>query len=245
MTQPPLGGFIYGSTMMDLNSLKSANAERWANASLTRDFGAVARRLVAAKPRYQAVAAQTGVPWFVIAGIHEREASQRWDTQLGQGDPINRVSVHVPIGRGPFSTWEDGAYDALVNCAPHAARWKDWSAGGALTLLELYNGVGYAAKGKPSPYVWCGTDQYDRGKYVRDGVYDPGVVDRQLGCAGLIMTMMKLDPTITFIGLTILPPKTTPVAKKTPTAGPSIANPAKGSIGAFIASIFNAIVKRK
>ena len=71
------------------------------------------------------------------------------------------------------------------------------------------------------------------------------MVDRQLGCAGLIKTMMKLDPAIRFAGVTILPPKTTPVPSKTPTAGPSIANPAKGSIGAFIASIFNAIVKRK
>jgi hypothetical protein len=178
------------------------------------------------------------------SAIHEREASQRWDAQLGQGDPLDRVSVHVPAGRGPFSTWEDGAYDALVYCAPHAARWKDWSAGGALTLLEQYNGIGYAAKGKPSPYVWSGTDQYVCGKYVRDGVYDPSMVDRQLGCAGLIMAMMKLDPTITFTAVTILP-KTTPVPTEKPIPGPSIANPAKGSIGAFIASIVNAIIKRK
>jgi len=231
--------------MTDLNALKAANAMRWANVSLTREFGPVAKRLVAAKPRYQSVAAKTGIPWFAVAVIHEREASQRWDTQLGQGDPLNRVSVHAPAGRGPFATWEDGAHDALVNCAPHASRWKDWSAGGVLTLLEQYNGIGYAAKGKPSPYIWSGTDQYVSGKYVRDGVFDPSVVDRQLGCAGLIMAMMKLDPTITFTGVTIVPPKTTPVPTEKPTASPSITNPAKGSIGAFIASIFNAIFKRK
>jgi hypothetical protein len=150
----------------------------------------------------------------------------------------------VPAGRGPFKSWEDAAVDALVHCAPHAARNQDWSPGGTLTKLEEYNGLGYAARGQPSPYIWSGTDQYVSGKYVRDGVFDPNVVDRQLGCAGLIAAMMKLDPTITFTGVTGLPPKTTVPTEKT-ISGPSIASPAKGSIGAFIASILNAFFERK
>jgi lysozyme family protein len=108
---------------------------------------------------------------------------------LAQGDPWNRQSVHVPKGRGPFNSFEEAAIDALANCAPNAAKNKDWSAGGALTLLERYNGLGYAAKGLPSPYVWAGTDQYTKGKYVADGVFDPNYVDRQLGCAGLLIAM--------------------------------------------------------
>jgi len=44
--------------------------------------------------------------------------------------------VHVPAGRGPFASWEEAAIDALVDCAPHLARNKDWSIGGALTELE-------------------------------------------------------------------------------------------------------------
>lgn len=186
--------------MTDLNALKAANAKRWASAKLTRgpDFTPVAKRLVAAKDRYQAVEKRTGVPWPFIAVTHERESTQNWNKSLAQGDPINRVSTHIPAGRGPFSSWEDAAYDALVNCGPYAARNKDWSIGGLLTLLERYNGLGYAGKGKPSPYVWSGTDQYSSGKYVADGVYDPGEVDKQLGCAGLIIAMMKLDPSIKF-----------------------------------------------
>ena len=223
-------------------TLKTANAKRWANATLTRNFVPIARRLVAptAKIRYQTVSAKTGVPWAVIAVIHERECSQDWTGSLAQGDPWNRVSVHVPAGRGPFGSWEEAAIDALVNCAPRAARNKDWSIGGTLTKLEQYNGLGYAARGRPSPYVWSGTDQYKSGKYVRDGVYDPGVVDSQPGCAGLIMAMMALDPTITFAGARITPP----VSTEKP-APPSITNPAKGSLGAFIASIFNALFRRK
>jgi lysozyme family protein len=175
----------------------------------------------------------------MIAVIHERECSQDWTGSLAQGDPWNRVSVHVPAGRGPFRSWEEAAIDALVNCAPYAARNKDWSIGRTLAMLEQYNGLGYAARGRPSPYIWSGTDQYRSGKYVRDGVYDPNVSDSQPGCAGLLMAMMALDPTITFTGATI-----TPIPAEKP-AAPSIINPAKGSIGAFIADVFNAIFRRK
>jgi len=222
--------------MTNLNSLASVNAARWAKARAIRDVSPIAKRLVSSKLRYQAVAARTGVPWAVIAVIHEREASQDWHSQLGQGDPLDRVSTHVPKGRGPFGTWEDGAVDALVNCAPYAARNKDWSVGGTLAKLEEYNGLGYAARGMPSPYIWSGTDQYRSGKFVRDGVFNPDAVDRQAGCAALLKAMMSIDPTITFACAPVASPKS---------SRPSIANPAKGSLGAFLVSLLAIIVKRK
>jgi len=211
--------------MTDINALKQANAKRWADAKLTRKLGLAAKSLIASKPRYQTVEAKTGVPWWVIAVIHEREASQNWNTQLGQGDPLNKVSVHVPKGRGPFKTWEDGAVDALVNCSPYAAKWKDWSVGGALTLLEMYNGLGYANRGKPSPYIWAGTNQYTSGKYIRDRVYAPNTVDSQPGCAGLLMTMMAIDPSIKFAdsAQTPIPPEITlpPIGSTRPDLAPT------------------------
>lgn len=248
--------------MVDLNALTAANADRWSKAKLTRTTEAnnVALHLFKAKARYQAVEAKTGVPWAVIAVIHERESSQDFNTQLGQGDPLNRVSVHVPAGRGPFSTWEDGAYDALVLCAPFLARRKDWSLSAALTALETYNGVRYAQSNRPSPYVWSGTSIYDPptgpgGKVLVDHgpieeIYPSGprkgqrVVDPQLGCAALLMALMALDPSITFTGAKLTPsaPQSTP---KPAQSTPSVTNPAPGSIGAWIASIFRAIFKRK
>jgi len=161
---------------------------------------AVTRRLIApdAKQQYQAIAATTGVPWFVIAVIHEREASQNFAMNLAQGDPWNQVSVHVPAGRGPFASFAAAAIDALTNCAPYAARWTDWSFGGACTLLEQYNGLGYAYRGLPSPYVWASTNQYTRGKFVADRVFDPNVVDTQLGCAAMLSRMQALDASVTF-----------------------------------------------
>jgi lysozyme family protein len=229
--------------MVDLNALTAANAKRWQNAKLTRKTEAanIALHLYQAKKRYQTVEAKTGVPWFVIAVIHEREASQNFNTQLGQGDPLNRPSVHVPAGRGPFSTWEEGAYDALVLCPPFLARRKDWSLSAALTALETYNGIGYAAKGVPSPYLWAGTDQYRSGKYVKDGPdgYDPNKVDAQMGCAALLMGLMAMDATVTFTGAKLTPAAPVPPVKP---SQPSVTNPSPGSIGAFLAVLFNAVL---
>lgn len=187
---------------MKNDKLIHANTDRWAKAqfksSALKTAYKVAKRLVATKDRYVSLSNKTGVPWFVIAVIHEREASQRWDRSIAQGDPYSKVSTHVPKGRGPFASWEAAGVDALKNCGPYASKWSDWSAGGAMTLLELYNGLGYANKGRPSPYIWSGTNQYISGKYVADGVYDTSVVDPQLGCAVLIKAMAALDDGVSF-----------------------------------------------
>ena len=189
-----------------------------------------------------------------MAGARERECSQDWGGSLAQGDPWNRISVHVPAGRGPFKSWEEAAVDALVNCAPYAGRNKDWHIGATLTKLEEYNGLGYAARRQPSPYIWSGTDQYEKGKYVRDGVYDPNAVDHQLGCAGLLLAMTALDPSIKFDGAASAQPQDHPLPPASPKAqpvpapgskSPSITNPSPGSIGAFVAAILASLFKRR
>jgi len=214
--------------MVDLTSLTRENAERWSKAKLTRgaEFVKPAKTAVANKDRYLEIARRAGMPdiaWVFIAVSHYRESSQDFSKSLAQGDPWNRVSVHVPAGRGPFQSFEDAAVDALVKCSPYAAKLKDWSIGGVLTNLERFNGLGYAAgpaKGKyppmPSPYVWGGTDQQVRGKYIADGVFDPDHMDTQLGVAGLILTMMQLDPSIKFDG----PPPQVQPKPVTPSAQP-------------------------
>jgi lysozyme family protein len=178
-----------------MDNLITLNQHRWdkchVDANKSAQFKSVADRLTTptAMARYKAVEAKTKVPWWFIAVVHEREASQRWDRSLAQGDPWNKKSTHVPAGRGPFASWEDAAYDALVNCPPYAAKNTDWSVGNALTMLEKYNGLGYYRKGLPSPYIWAGTDQYVSGKYVSDGVFSATAVDTQLGVAGLLKFM--------------------------------------------------------
>jgi lysozyme family protein len=185
--------------------LITANQARWDVCHITpsreTEVMKVAKRLVApaAKEQYLAIERATGVKWFNVAVIHEREASQDFNAQLGQGDPLHSVSRHVPKGRGPFKTFFDGAVDALVKCPPYASRWKNWTAGGVLTLDVEYNGIGYEVYHKEaSPYIWGATDQEQWGKYVTDGVWSAHVWDTQLGCAAMLKGMIVLDPSIQF-----------------------------------------------
>jgi lysozyme family protein len=152
------------------------NQSLWSDCQITpsrkSEVMLTAKRLVSdsAKEQYISLQNATGVPWFVIAIIHEREASQNFNDSLAQGDPWNRVSTHVPRGRGPFKSFFDAGVDALVNCAPFVSRWKDWTPGGTLTILELYNGTGYEDyHHEVSPYVWGATNHQQWGKYVSDG----------------------------------------------------------------------------
>jgi lysozyme family protein len=202
--------------MTNLIALKAANTALWKVAKILpsrqAEVHAVVERLCApeAKVRYEAISAVTGVPWFIIAVIHEREASQNFNCQLGQGDPLDRISQHVPRGMGPYFNHptdppgQDAFYrcavDTLENTAPYAARWKDWTVGGALTLLILYNGTGYwDYHHEASPYDWGATDQEQRGKYTGDGRYNALVWDTQIGCAAMLMGMAAIDPSVKFV----------------------------------------------
>lgn len=210
--------------MTNILSLETINAHRWDIMHLKADrvpaFYKTALRLCdpSAKARYQGVTDRLAeikgayaVPWWFVAIVSEREygGPPHWDKQLGQGDALNQKSHNVPAGMGPylplpddktpgFDAWTRCCVDVLLNSSPYAGKWTVWTPGGVLTLFEEYNGLGYAARGVPSAYVWSGSDIYASGKYVRDHVYDPSVVDVQEGCAPILAIMMALDSTIVF-----------------------------------------------
>lgn len=201
--------------MTNIPALKIKYAGLFAKAHILparqAEVAKVAARLVApaAKSRYQVISEATGVPWFVIAVIHEREASQDFSRQLGQGDPLNAPSRHVPRGRGPFfnhpsdppgkDAFYRGAVDALQNCPPYLGKWTDWSAGGACVATLLYNGTGYDDyHHENSPYEAGATDQEQRGKYSADGQFNAGAWDTQIGCIAMFKAMMAIDPSIQF-----------------------------------------------
>lgn len=199
-------------------NLAEKNKQRWDKMKIPSQkgpvFKAVADRLMFHKPRYEAVSKalkEKGyeIPWEFIAVAHNRESNGDFNTYLGNGQSLKKKTTIVPKGRGPFSSWEEGAIDALLNAPPYAAKNKDWSIGGTLTKLEEYNGLGYARMDKPSPYLWAGTDQYVKGKYVADGKYDPNHVDQQLGVAGLLK----------FMGYGSVPAAVVPVASATAGVG--------------------------
>lgn len=222
--------------MTDIRALIAKNQERWDHMKVDparrHKIDERAAVLVAPenKSRFQAVerrvcALNLNMRWWFVAVVAEREygGPPHWDRQLAQGDLLNEVSYNDPAGRGPFlghpsdtpdnDAWVRGALDALIDCPPHAAHWPDWTPGGILTLLEEYNGLGYAARGVPSAYVWSGSNQYVSGKFVADHVYRAGVIDVQEGCAPLIEAMRAKDPTIQFGGSSI----PAPVGPLTPT----------------------------
>src|SRR5215471_7902167 len=64
--------------------------------------------------RYKEVSDKLGIPQVFIATSFEREASSDFRLSPAQGDPGDRVSVHVPRGRGPFPSWTAAAVDAYT-----------------------------------------------------------------------------------------------------------------------------------
>jgi lysozyme family protein len=141
---------------------------------------------------YKMVGDPLGIPWYMIGALHMRESNFNFATYLGNGDPLfNHAghpvqSVHVPERRGPFSTWEAGAEDALTlgkwNVLPDGWHWDIVT---ALIRAEVWNGLAYSRRDMPSPYVWAQTNIQVPGKYVRDHVFDPQAWDSQVGVAAL------------------------------------------------------------
>lgn len=221
-----------------------SNLERWGRAKFTRStpINTWAAKITANRSRYEAVSAKTGVPWDVIGVIHYREATCDFARVLHNGQKIigtGKKTTIVPKGRGPFKSWEEAAIDALMNCSPFLAKHKDWSLGATLDDLEAYNGLGYRKKGLPSPYLWAGTDQYVKGKYVSDGKFDPNHVDMQLGVAPLLMKIRESAKDA---------PKPAPATPQPPKAQPPsapVSVPPKGNdkkAGSVIGIVIAAIV---
>jgi lysozyme family protein len=156
----------------------------------------LARKLIRAKPRYETVASRTGVPWFVVAALHERESGADFSSYLGNGEPLTRRTVLVPRGRGPFTSWEDGAFDALG--LDGLDKVKEWTPARACYEIEKFNGFGYRVKATRSPYLWSFSNHYARGKFVADGLFNARVVDAQCGAIPLVKRITELDATARF-----------------------------------------------
>jgi lysozyme family protein len=148
--------------------------------------------LLANKSRYQALEDPTDVPWYIIAVIHNMEASQSFKKHLHNGDPLTARTVHVPKGRpltgNPPFTFEFSAVDALVS--ERFDRVEDWTLPGSLFQLEAFNGFGSRAKGIHTPYLWSFSNHYTKGKFVADGVFDSNAVSQQCGVAILLRRMV-------------------------------------------------------
>lgn len=190
--------------MVSYESLKSGYERNWANLQIRParlgEANATGRKAINGKATYQQVERLTGVPWYFVALCHYRESNFDFDTYLGNGESLKRVTCLVPKGRGPFASFVDGAVDALR--IQHFVGTQDWCIARTLYRLECFNGLGYHAKGVNSPYLYGGSTLYGpaeakAGKFVADHVFDPSHVDSQLGTAVILHAMMSQDSSIT------------------------------------------------
>lgn len=149
------------------------------------------------KAVYQRIEVATGVTWPHVAVLHRRESDANFDTYLGNGQSLHHVTTIVPKGRGPFQSFYDGALDALR--IDGLSQVHDWRLEKILYYCEIFNGAGYDMRGLPSPYIWGGTNIQKPGKYVRDGVWSSRTWDPQPGCAPLLATIAKHDPSVVFV----------------------------------------------
>lgn len=171
------------------------NAARWQSFEVQKhrmqELRTIVGRIERARPRYEDVSRSTGVPWTVIAGLHNMEASGSFMLHLHEGSSLRFRTRYVPIGRPlppaqpPFS-WEYSAKDALLYDKMHLKNWRD--IGAALTAIEFYNGSGYARHHPetPSPYLWAATTIERPGKYVADGKWSPTARSAQIGVAAIL-----------------------------------------------------------
>lgn len=154
------------------------------------------------KARYEAVAAEAGVPAELIAAIHWRECSGSFNKYLHQGDPLGKAATHVPTNIPIFHDWHEAAVHALTmdDKAAHrdnlglTAQTDDPAT--LATYAEAYNGLGYHNRDTVSPYVYSGTDAYSSGKYVADSQYSSTAVDKQLGVITMMGAIGGMDITL-------------------------------------------------
>ena len=155
----------------------------------------VVQRILQYQNRYASIAAQSTVPWYVIAVIHNMECGLDFTKHLHNGDSLKRRTVNVPagrpkIGQPPF-TFEVSALDALEY--DKLTEWDDWSIGGICYKLEGFNGWGYRARDINSPYLWSYSNLYTSGKYVADNKWSGTAVSSQCGAAVILRRMSELS----------------------------------------------------
>lgn len=164
----------------------------WDTMKIIRDatqLDAMAKKVLPHKDVYKKVAKEIGptFPWQMVAVIHIREAGLgdvgRWQGGIHNGQYWGKKATIEPK-IGPFKSWHECAVYSLKLKGFHNI--TAWPPGMQCAALEPYNGYGYRGMGLRTPYVWASTNHQQRGKYVRDHVFDASVMDTQLGCAAML-----------------------------------------------------------
>ena len=177
--------------MFDRQAIKEEYEHRWQTCevepAMNNSAFYVVSHIQANKPAYEAASALcNGVPWYMIAAVHWREASGDFMRNLVNGQDWREVTSIVPKGLGPWNSWEEAAAQALRPLEPFEV-----SIGSVFFALEAHNGFGMRLyhPDVPSPYIYSGTQFYTKGKYASDGKFDPDLIDKQLGCMAILKAL--------------------------------------------------------
>lgn len=152
---------------------------------------------------YDKVEKETGLPWWLVGCLHMRESNNNFARWLANGDPLTGPTVNVPAGlKGPGNPPWEWHVTAIISLDHHNRKRRVVlkSIGEALDYAEHFNGLGYrqgagraTTPPSTSPYLWSGTTEYERGKYVADGKFDADAVDAQLGVATVMIALEQMD----------------------------------------------------
>lgn len=143
---------------------------------------------------YEAVAEETCVPWYFTAIIHGMECSFDMTSHLHNGDSLKAKTWQVPKGRPtpwlPPSDWVSSACDALRY--DKLDEKPDWALANMLYRWEAYNGWRSRLLYKiNTPYLWSFSNQYTKGKFVADNVWDANAVSKQCGAAVMLKALVE------------------------------------------------------
>ena len=156
---------------------------------------AIVTKIADHKGVYEAIMLQTGVPWQMVGIFHSMEAGLNFGGHLHNGDPLNARTVQKPKGRPksgtPPFTFAESAIDALQYDG--LAGLPGWQLAETLYRFEKYNGTGYRKRGINSPYLWSFSNHYSKGKFVKDGKFDPNAVSKQCGAVVLLKRMIDRE----------------------------------------------------
>ncbi len=147
------------------------------------------------KERYQDIFKETCIPWYFVAGIHALEATFNFNKHLHNGDSLRSKTWRVPKnripGKSPPYTWVQSAIDALA--MKKYDKETSWTLPEILYRWERYNGVRSRMEHNiNTPYLWSFSQHYTKGKFVRDGVWDPSAVSKQAGAAVLLRRLVNM-----------------------------------------------------
>ena len=195
-----------GKRAPTFEELKGEYTALLADATVSPNWSAeanrVAKYIIDALPTLKEVEARTGVPAWVVGTIQAMEAGcgphgLRLDCHLHNGDSLQHQTHNVPAGRppnrsGPF-TFVESAIDAIQYDGLDKVDWSTDAIERVLFRLEAYNGWGPRLfHNSNTAYLWSGTNQYKRGKYVSDGVWSENAVSGQIGAVPIVLALKAL-----------------------------------------------------